>query len=66
MRDFALVVERRVCSGCLSICRRDGGASTTLVYRSPTSKKLEVLNSPPDTKERSVADVLGVTVEKGE
>jgi exopolysaccharide biosynthesis protein len=49
--------------GCAAAINLDGGGSTTLVYRNAKSKKLEVLNSPSDTKERSVADVLGVTVE---
>jgi exopolysaccharide biosynthesis protein len=48
--------------GCASAINLDGGGSTTLVCRSPETKKLVVLNSPSDTKERSVADVLGVTL----
>lgn len=40
----------------------DGGGSTTLVMRDPTSKELAVVNSPSDAKERAVADVLGVKV----
>ena len=50
--------------GCAAAINLDGGGSTTLVVRNPQSKKLEVLNSPSDTKERSVADVLGVAVEE--
>jgi exopolysaccharide biosynthesis protein len=48
--------------GCTTAINLDGGGSTTLVWRSAETKKLVVLNSPSDTKERSVADVLGVTV----
>ena len=48
--------------GCTAAINLDGGGSTTLVYRNAKSKKPEVLNSPSDTKERAVADVLGVTV----
>ena len=48
--------------GCTSAINLDGGGSTTLVYRNPNTKKLDVLNSPSDTKERSVAEVLGVRV----
>jgi len=48
--------------GCDSAINLDGGGSTTLVYRDPATKQLKVLNSPSDTRERSVADVLGVTV----
>jgi hypothetical protein len=48
--------------GCAAAINLDGGGSTTLVYRNPESKRLEVVNSPSDTKERSVADVLGATL----
>jgi len=47
--------------GCSAAINLDGGGSTTLVYRTPENKKLTIVNSPSDTKERSVADVLGVT-----
>lgn len=48
--------------GCESAINLDGGGSSTLVYRDRNTKKLKVVNSPSDTKERSVADILGVTV----
>ena len=48
--------------GCSSAINLDGGGSTTLVCRSPETKKLAIINSPSDTKERSVADVLGITL----
>jgi hypothetical protein len=48
--------------GCDSAINLDGGGSTELVYREPATRQLKVLNSPSDTRERSVADVLGVTV----
>jgi hypothetical protein len=48
--------------GCDSAINLDGGGSTELVYRDPATKQLKVLNSPSDLRERSVADVLGVTV----
>ena len=54
--------EELVRLGCVTAINLDGGGSTTLVYRNPESKRLEVMNSPSDTKERAVADVLGVTV----
>jgi exopolysaccharide biosynthesis protein len=47
---------------CSTAINLDGGGSTTLVCRSPETKKLKVINSPSDTKERSVADILGVTL----
>jgi exopolysaccharide biosynthesis protein len=48
--------------GCTAAINLDGGGSTTLVYRDPQTKKLAIMNSPSDSKERSVADVLGVTI----
>jgi exopolysaccharide biosynthesis protein len=48
--------------GCTAAINLDGGGSTTLVCRDPQTKKLAIMNSPSDSKERSVADVLGVTV----
>jgi exopolysaccharide biosynthesis protein len=59
---LAEVADEMVRLGCASAINLDGGGSTTLVYRNPESKKLEIKNSPSDTKERSVADVLGVSV----
>jgi exopolysaccharide biosynthesis protein len=49
--------------GCDSALNLDGGGSTDLVWRDPNTHQLEIVNSPSDSKERSVADVLGVTVE---
>jgi exopolysaccharide biosynthesis protein len=59
---LAELSEEMVRLGCAAAINLDGGGSTTLVYRNPKSKKLEVVNSPSDGKERSVADVLGVTL----
>jgi exopolysaccharide biosynthesis protein len=60
--SLAELSEEMVRLGCAAAINLDGGGSTTLVYRNPETKKLEVMNSPSDTKERSVADVLGVAV----
>jgi hypothetical protein len=59
---LAELSEAMIRLGCDSAINLDGGGSSTLVYRDPKTKKLKILNSPSDTKERSVADVLGVTV----
>jgi exopolysaccharide biosynthesis protein len=59
---FAELSEEMIRLGSDSAINLDGGGSTTLVYRNPKTKSLEVLNSPSDWKERSVADVLGVSV----
>jgi exopolysaccharide biosynthesis protein len=48
--------------GCYNSINLDGGGSSTMVYRDPNTHSLKVLNSPSDTKERSVAEVLGITV----
>ncbi len=49
--------------GCDSALNLDGGGSTTLVYRDPATHALKVVNSPSDTRERSVADALGIRVQ---
>jgi exopolysaccharide biosynthesis protein len=48
--------------GCDSALNLDGGGSTTLVYRNSRTHKIQVVNSPSDSRERAVADILGVTV----
>lgn len=59
---LAELSKEMIALGCDSAMNLDGGGSTALVYRDPASRQLKVLNSPSDAKERSVADVLGVTV----
>ncbi|HLX70300.1 MAG TPA: phosphodiester glycosidase family protein [Verrucomicrobiae bacterium] len=59
---LAELSEEMIRAGCATAINLDGGGSTTLVYRDAKSKKLAVLNSPSDSKERAVADVLGVTL----
>ena len=54
--------DEMIRAGCGEAINLDGGGSTTLVYRDPTDNQLRIINSPSDGKERSVADVLGVTV----
>jgi exopolysaccharide biosynthesis protein len=49
--------------GCVNAINLDGGGSTTLVIREPDSGEEKVINRPSDGHERSVADVLGVTVQ---
>lgn len=60
--SLAELSDEMIRQGCAAAINLDGGGSTTLVCRNPQNKKLEILNSPSDTKERSVADVLGVTM----
>jgi hypothetical protein len=48
--------------GCYSAINLDGGGSSTMVYRDPNTHALKVINSPSDTRERAVAEALGITV----
>jgi hypothetical protein len=48
--------------GCCMAINLDGGGSSTMVYRDPFTHVLKVVNSPSDTKERAVAEILGVTI----
>lgn len=59
---LAELSEEMIRAGCATAINLDGGGSTTLVFRDAKSKKLAVLNSPSDSKERAVAEVLGVTI----
>jgi hypothetical protein len=40
----------------------DGGGSSVLAIRDPKTRKMQIMNKPSDGRERSVANVLGVTV----
>jgi exopolysaccharide biosynthesis protein len=60
---LAELSREMVALGCDRALNLDGGGSTELVWRMPDTGRLQVLNSPSDSKERSVADVLGVTFE---
>ena len=48
--------------GCTDAVNLDGGGSSMLAIRDPKSGQMEVKNHPSDGKERSVANVLGVSV----
>lgn len=48
--------------GCAAAINLDGGGSSTMVCRDPVTNKPAVVNSPSDTRERAVADVLGVSL----
>lgn len=60
---LAELAQEMLALGCDRALNLDGGGSTELVWRQPDTHQLQVLNSPSDSKERSVADVLGVTFE---
>lgn len=48
--------------GAYTALNLDGGGSSTMVWRDPATHKLKILNSPSDTRERSVAEILGATI----
>ena len=48
--------------GCKDAMNLDGGGSSELAMRNPETGQLEVKNSPSDYRERSVGNVLGVTI----
>lgn len=56
------LADQMIRLGCYTALNLDGGGSSTMVWHDPKSNRLVIVNSPSDTKERSVADVLGVTV----
>ena len=60
---LAELAQEMIALGCDSALNLDGGGSTDLAWREPDTKQLKILNSPSDSKERSVADVLGVSVQ---
>ena len=47
--------------GCQEALNLDGGGSSTFVWRDGSEKPLRILNSPSDSKERAVANVIGAT-----
>lgn len=60
--SLAELAAELIAHGCWTALNLDGGGSSTLVYRDPADARLRVLNSPSDTRERAVADVLGLDV----
>jgi hypothetical protein len=48
--------------GCAQAMNLDGGGSSVLAIRDPKTHKMQILNHPSDGRERSVANVLGVSV----
>jgi exopolysaccharide biosynthesis protein len=50
--------------GCRQAVNLDGGGSSVMAVRDRATGKLKILNEPTDGRERSVANVLGITVDK--
>ncbi len=50
--------------GCWSAMNLDGGGSTAMVMRDPAADAYKILNRPSDGRERPVANVLGVRINR--
>jgi exopolysaccharide biosynthesis protein len=50
--------------GCRDAVNLDGGGSSVMAVREAATDKMKILNEPTDGRERAVADVLGISVEK--
>ncbi len=50
--------------GCRQALNLDGGGSSVMAVRAIGKDKMEILNVPTDGRERAVANVLGIAVEK--
>jgi exopolysaccharide biosynthesis protein len=48
--------------GCDEAVNLDGGGSSVMGIRDPKTKKMQIMNKPSDGRERSVGNVLGVSV----
>jgi len=50
--------------GCFTAMNLDGGGSTSMVMREPNAQSWKILNRPSDGRERPVANVLGVRINR--
>ena len=50
--------------GCRQALNLDGGGSSMMAVRATGKDEMEILNVPTDRRERAVANVLGIAVEK--
>jgi hypothetical protein len=50
--------------GCREALNLDGGGSSVMALRDSTSGKFQILNQPTDGRERAVANVLGIMVNR--
>jgi hypothetical protein len=60
---YAELAQEMLKAGAWNAVNLDGGGSTTLIMRDPASRKLMVVNSPSDRRERAVANVVGIRIE---
>jgi exopolysaccharide biosynthesis protein len=59
---YTELAQEMVKLGCTEALNLDGGGSSVLAVRE--NGKMKILNEPTDGRERAVADVLGISVEK--
>lgn len=50
--------------GCRDAVNLDGGGSSVMAVRDPATGAMKILNEPTDGRERAVADVLGISVDR--
>ncbi len=50
--------------GCRDALNLDGGGSSVLAVRDAATGAMKILNAPTDGRERAVADVLGISVDR--
>jgi exopolysaccharide biosynthesis protein len=50
--------------GCHIALNLDGGGSSVMAVRDPAKNEFKILNEPTDGRERAVANVLGISVER--
>jgi exopolysaccharide biosynthesis protein len=50
--------------GCKEALNLDGGGSSVMAVRDAATGEMKILNQPTDGRERAVADVLGISVDK--
>jgi exopolysaccharide biosynthesis protein len=50
--------------GCKDAINLDGGGSSVLAVRDTATRAMKILNQPTDGRERAVADVLGIVLDK--
>lgn len=61
--SYAELAEEMIRLGCRTAINLDGGGSSVMAVREPTSDQFKILNEPTDGHERAVANVLGILVD---
>ena len=59
--ELGVEMQRLGCNVALNL---DGGGSSAMAVRDPATGKMKILNEPTDGRERAVADVLGISVDR--